>query len=332
VKRIGVLAGVGALAAVAIVVVARRWRRRTKGGVPDRSQGAVDAVTPAFPKAAGATATEIAPDAFLLGPWGRTQTNAYLVRDGSAWILVDAGWKGDGPHIQAAAQALLGPGLTPSAILLTHAHPDHDGSARELAEAWRCPVYVHPEELSLATGDFAAMVRFAGPLDRWLILPLMRAIGGRRREAALSGSSLAGIVHPLGPGGAIPGVDGWEWTHTPGHTPGHVAYVRARDHVVVSGDAILTLEVNTWAGLLRQRQGLSGPPWYTTWDRRAAIASIREIAELEPSVLATGHGLPLAGPGTAAAVRAFADRTIRLPRRTRPRRGNDARPQTSCRR
>jgi glyoxylase-like metal-dependent hydrolase (beta-lactamase superfamily II) len=126
---------------------------------------------------------------------------------GSA-CLVDAGWKGDGPHIQAAAQALLGPGLTPSAILLTHAHPDHDGSARELAEAWRCPVYVHPEELSLATGDFAAMVRFAGPLDRWLILPLMRAIGGRRREAALSGSSLAGIVHPLGPGGAIPGVDG----------------------------------------------------------------------------------------------------------------------------
>ena len=254
------------------------------------------------------TTTEIAPGVHLLGPWGRTQTNAYLVSDGSSWILVDAGWGSAGPRIQAAARSLLGPVLAPSAILLTHAHPDHDGSARELAEAWHCPIYAHPAELPIATGDFAAMARYAGPLDRWLILPLMRAIGRRRRETMLAGSSLEGFVHPLGPSGAIPGVDGWAWIHTPGHTPGHVAYVRARDRVVLSGDAILTVEVNTWAGLLRQRQGLSGPPWYTTWDRPAAIASIGEIADLEPSVLAGGHGRPLTGPGTAAAVHAFAAR------------------------
>jgi hypothetical protein len=65
-------------------------------------------------------------------------------------------------------------------------------------------------------------------------------------------------------------------------------------------------------------QGLSGPPWYTTWDRQAATASISDIAGLEPRVLATGHGLPLAGPGTAAAVHAFAERTIRSPRRIPP--------------
>ena len=315
-KRIAILAGAGSLAAVGIVVVARLWRRRMPPGLRDRAEGTVDAATRASLRAAGTTATEIAPDVYLLGPWGRTQTNAYLVRDGSSWVLVDAGWENDGPRIQAAARSLLGPGLVPSAILLTHAHPDHDGSARELAQAWRCPVFAHPAELPLATGDFAAMARYAGPLDRWLILPLMRAIGGRRREAMLAGSSLAGIVHPLGPGGAIPGMEGWEWIHTPGHTPGHVAYVRARDRVVLSGDAILTLEVNAWAGLLRQRQGLSGPPWYTTWDREAAIASIVEIADLEPSVLAGGHGLPLAGPGTAAAVHAFAERTMRSPRRS----------------
>ena len=256
------------------------------------------------------TATEIAPGVHLLGPWGRTQTNAYLVSDDSSWVLVDAGWGSDEPRIQAAARSLLGPGTAPSAILLTHAHPDHDGSARELAKAWRCPIYAHPAELPIATGDFAAMARYAGPLDRWLILPLLRAIGRRRREAMLAGSSLEGFVHPLGPGGAIPGVDGWEWIHTPGHTPGHVAYVRARDRVVLSGDAILTLEVNAWAGLLQQHQGLSGPPWYTTWDRQAAIASIGAIADLEPSVLASGHGRPLAGPGTTAELHAFAARTL----------------------
>ena len=259
----------------------------------------------------GRTATEIAPEVSHLGPWGRTQTNAYLVRAGSAWVLVDAGWENDGQRIQAAVRSLLGPGLDPSAILLTHVHPDHDGSARELARAWGCPIFAHPAEIPFATGDFAAMEKFAGPLDRRLILPLMRVVGRRRREAILARSSLAGIVRPLPPAGAIPGMEGWEWIHTPGHAPGHVAYVRARDRVVISGDAILTLKVNSWYGLLRQEQGLSGPPWYTTWDQDAATDSIVAIANLEPSVLAGGHGLPISGPGTAAAIHAFAARMTR---------------------
>jgi glyoxylase-like metal-dependent hydrolase (beta-lactamase superfamily II) len=72
-------------------------------------------------------------------------------------------------------------------MLLTHVHPDHEGAAREMAEAWGCPVFAHPAEIPIATGGFAAMVRYAGPLDRWLILPLMRAVGRRRREAILAG-------------------------------------------------------------------------------------------------------------------------------------------------
>ena len=311
-KRIGVLAGAGSLA-VGMVVVARRWRRRMPPGLRDHGEGTVDGAARGSRRATGIAPTQIAPEVQLLGPWGRTQTNAYLVRDGLSWFLVDAGWENDGPRIQAAARSQLGPGLSPTAILLTHVHPDHSGSAGELARAWGCPVFAHPAEVPIATGDFAAMVRYAGPLDRWLILPLMRAIGRRRREAILAAGSLAGIVRPLAPDGAILGLDAWRWIPTPGHTPGHVAYVRARDRVVLSGDAILTLEVNTWAGFLRQRQGLSGPPWYTTWDRPAAVASIGEIADLEPSVLAGGHGLPLAGPGTAAAVHAFAERMLRDP-------------------
>jgi hypothetical protein len=60
--------------------------------------------------------------------------------------------------------------------------------------------------------------------------------------------------------------------------------------------------VNAAAGFLLGSQGLSAPPWYTTWDRDAARSSIRAIAVLEPAVLAGGHGHPLTGPGTAAAV------------------------------
>lgn len=298
-KRIAILAGVGALAATGVVVGSRLWRRA-------RRTAATAAATPRLLHATGTAATEIAPDVHLLGPWGRTQTTAYLVRDGASWFLIDAGWESDGPRIREAARLLLGPEQVPSAILLSHAHPDHEGSARELAQAWACPVYAHPAEVPIASGDFGAMVRHAGPLDRWLILPLMRAIGRRRREAILAAGSLAGVLRPLQPAGAVPGLEAWRWVHTPGHTPGHVAYVRARDRVVVSGDALLTLRVNTWSGLLRGRRGLSAPPWYTTWDRAAATASIAAISDLEPAVLASGHGRPIVGPGTAAAVRAFA--------------------------
>jgi glyoxylase-like metal-dependent hydrolase (beta-lactamase superfamily II) len=307
---------VPARVAVRLLLVPASWamERRMLLGLRDRAEGTVDAATRAAPRAADTApeiAPEIAPGVHLLGPWGRTQTNAYLVRAGSSWNLVDAGWESDGPRIQAAVRSLLGDGIAPTAILLTHAHPDHDGSARELAGAWGCPVFAHAAEVPIATGDFAAMERYAGPLDRWLILPLMRALGRRRRETILARSSLAGIVQPLEPGGAIPGMEGWAWIGTPGHTPGHVAYFRARDGVLLAGDAILTLQVNTWPGLLRQRQGLSAPPWYTTWDRGAATSSIAEIASLEPTVLGGGHGMPLVGPGTAAAVHAFAARTLR---------------------
>lgn len=277
----------GVSLAAAGLVAATRARRRA---------GVGDAGVP----------TEIAPGVFHLGPWGRTQTNAYLVRAGTAWALVDAGWEGDGPRIRAAVDVVLGRGRAPSAILLTHAHPDHEGSARVLAEAWRCPVFIHAAELPLATGDFAAMTRFAGPLDRRVVLPIMRALGARRRAEVLAAGSLAGVVRPLPDDGSVPGLDGWTWVHTPGHTPGHVAYVRPDDATVISGDALLTLRVNAWSGLLLGEGGLSGPPWYTTWDRDAAAGAIGRIAALSPSVLAGGHGRPMVGEGTAAAVAAFA--------------------------
>ena len=41
---------------------------------------------------------------------------------------------------------------------------------------------MHPKDLPTATGAFQAMQAWTGPLDRWVILPMMSAIGRRRRE------------------------------------------------------------------------------------------------------------------------------------------------------
>lgn len=135
-----------------------------------------------------AVAREIARDVHCLGPRGRSQTNIYFVRSGSSWALIDTGWAKDGPSIKKAAESVFGADTRPTSILLTHSHPDHAGSALKLARMWDCAVYVHPDELPLATGDFSAITAYAGPLDIWVILPLMRAMGRPRREAMLSKS------------------------------------------------------------------------------------------------------------------------------------------------
>jgi glyoxylase-like metal-dependent hydrolase (beta-lactamase superfamily II) len=251
-------------------------------------------------------AHEIAPDVFCLGPWGRTQTTVYFVRSGPSWVLIDAGWARDVSRIEGAARSLFGAGSRPAAILLTHCHPDHSGSALSLARAWGCSVYMHPDELPIATGDFGAMVAAAGPLDRFVILPLMRAMGRQRREAVLARSSLGAAAGTFDPDAGVPRLPGWECIPTPGHTPGHVSYFRAGDRVLISGDALVTLQVNSWTGLLLQRPGLSGPPWYTTWSPRAARESIERLARLKPTVLAGGHGWPMTGDGTAEALLAYA--------------------------
>jgi hypothetical protein len=51
---------------------------------------------------------------------------------------------------------------------------------------------------------------------------------------------------------------------------------------------------------------LAAPPWYTTWDKDQATASIAKLAALTPAVVAGGHGFPLTEPDTAARVGAFA--------------------------
>ncbi|WP_407345423.1 MBL fold metallo-hydrolase [Pengzhenrongella phosphoraccumulans] len=256
------------------------------------------------PQGPGTTAWEIAPDVFCLGPWGRAQTCVYLVRSGASWVLVDTGWAADGARIERAVDVLLGAGASPAAIVLTHCHPDHAGAALHLARAWGCAVYLHPAELPIATGDFAAMQACAGPLDRFVVLPLLRALGARRRAAVLARASLGEVARTFDPADGVPGLPDWDCVPTPGHTPGHISVLRRRDRVLITGDALLTLRVNSWSGLLLQRPGLSGPPWYTTWSRRAARESIDALARLEPTVLAGGHGRPLTG--TAAHVRAFA--------------------------
>jgi glyoxylase-like metal-dependent hydrolase (beta-lactamase superfamily II) len=244
---------------------------------------------------------------------GISRSNVYFVQSSSSWVLIDAASANCSRLIRNMAESLFGTNTRPASILLTHDHPDHAGSALELARRWGCPVYMHPGELPIATaGDLSTYEKYANPLDRWIVLPLMRAMPQRRVDAMLSRSSLKDVARVFDQGSAVPGLADWECIPTPGHTPGHVAFFRAGDRVLITGDAIVTADLNSFTGFLmwglrQNKKRLYGPPRYSTWNWRMAKESAATLARLEPRVLAPGHGVPLTGDGTAPALRAFAD-------------------------
>jgi glyoxylase-like metal-dependent hydrolase (beta-lactamase superfamily II) len=151
-------------------------------------------------------------------------SNVYFVSSGTSWALIDAGWGDCSQGITEAAGSLFGGSTRPAAILLTHVHPDHDGAALALSWLWEVPVFMHPAEMPLTAGTIAAVEAYpAGPLDRRVILPLMRRMP-RHWEAMLAKASLKEKARPFDPSGPVPGLPDWECVPTPGHSPGHVSY------------------------------------------------------------------------------------------------------------
>lgn len=65
-------------------------------------------------------------------PWTLEGTNTWIIREGSAAIVVDPG-PADAGHLAAIRDALDGTSVT--TVLLTHGHSDHAEGARELAES-----------------------------------------------------------------------------------------------------------------------------------------------------------------------------------------------------
>jgi glyoxylase-like metal-dependent hydrolase (beta-lactamase superfamily II) len=89
-------------------------------------------------------------------------------------------------------------------------------------------------------------------------------------------------------------VAGFTVLETPGHSPGHVAYWRESDGVLVLGDVLSNVNVRT--GL----PGLHEPLTVFTADPPRNRESARRLAALRPRLACFGHGAPLRDPGRLA--------------------------------
>lgn len=234
------------------------------------------------------TSREIIPDILVMN---FTVVTACLVggtndKEGE-WVLVDTGLENSADFIIQSAESRFGKNSRPQTIVLTHGHFDHVGSVIKLSELWDVPVYVHPMEMPYVTGekDYPA----ADPaVDEGMVAKLSPTFPH-------AGIDIGFRAAALPDDGSIPGMAGWKWIHTPGHTEGHISLFRKKDRVLIVGDAFSTTKQESLLSVLTQREQISGPPKYLTTDWRAAENSVRHLMDLKPALAIPSHGKPMKG-------------------------------------
>jgi glyoxylase-like metal-dependent hydrolase (beta-lactamase superfamily II) len=203
------------------------------------------------------------------------------------WVLIDTGLHGMSGRIVRAAAKHFGENALPSAIILTHGHADHVGGLEALAESWDVPIYAHELELPFLDG------RESYPPPDPTVGGLMSLTSPMFSRGPIDVSRWLGAL----PGdGSVPGMPGFRWIHTPGHTPGHVSLWRADDKTLIAGDAFITTHQESAYAVATQEPELHGPPTYYTPDWPSARESVRRLAALDPELVITGHGRAMHGP------------------------------------
>ncbi|MCV7421070.1 MBL fold metallo-hydrolase [Mycobacterium yunnanensis] len=207
--------------------------------------------------------------------------NWTLVTDGSGVVIIDAGFPGQRDDVLDSVRQL-GFGVDDiHAILLTHAHVDHMGSAIWFAKTHGTPVFCHTSEVGHAHRDYLEQV---SPIalaakawhPRYLTWSLNIArVGALTHDAIPTARALTDEVAAALPGTptAIP---------TPGHTGGHCSYLV--DGVLVSGDALIT------AHPVSTRRGPQLLPGLFNHDQAACVRSLSTLGALDAEVMLPGHG------------------------------------------
>jgi glyoxylase-like metal-dependent hydrolase (beta-lactamase superfamily II) len=201
----------------------------------------------------------LAPRVWRLKELPAPSVNVYLAED----VLIDAGRTWDRRRIFAELE-----GREISLLALTHAHPDHQGVAKDVCEARGVPLACHADDVAAMEGKRPMQEAAVGN-------PINRAI-----RAVWQGPPHE-VDRVLQEGDEVAG---FRVVHAPGHARGEVIFFRDSDRVAICGDVIRNMSYAT--GL----PGIKEPPSIFTYDPAENRRSIHRLAELNPTAILPGHG------------------------------------------
>jgi glyoxylase-like metal-dependent hydrolase (beta-lactamase superfamily II) len=199
--------------------------------------------------------------------------NAYLVREDDGLTLVDTMLPKSEKGILEAAQSLGQPIVR---IALTHAHQDHVGSVDALKAALPdAEVLISERDARFLTGDKS-------------LEPAEAQDGKARGSFVKIETTPTRLLHPGDRVGSL------EVVASPGHTPGHVAFLDTRDRTLIAGDSWVTLGGVSVPSRPSWRFPLV---WFGTGNRPQALESAKALRALDANRLAVGHGRVIESPG-----------------------------------
>jgi glyoxylase-like metal-dependent hydrolase (beta-lactamase superfamily II) len=200
--------------------------------------------------------------------------NCYLVSEGDGLTVVDTGL-GAARIIIEAARQLEQPIRR---IALTHAHMDHAGSVNALRKR------LDNQKLRFLASEREVLL--IQETNRGVKVKDLKLLEGEPREPVRGGFRKLDS-EPNGKLCEGDMVGSLKVINSPGHTPGHIAFLDQRDGTLYAGDAL-----ETFGGVRLPFD----PPWYfvfikiATWHYPTALASGRKLAALEAKRVAPGHG------------------------------------------
>lgn len=204
-------------------------------------------------------------------------TCSYLVKTDQGVVLIDAGMDSKGQDMLAGLAYISEPVSSVKALLLTHWHNDHAAGAQYLQQKYQIPVYYHPQETPYLTRQTARQGlrgRVSLGLPEWGPFVLAKGLLGEAIPDAVEANVFANEGDQI--------FNQFEILHTPGHTPGHLAFYYPAEKALFAGDAL---------AVIGQKIRFMARP--VTPDLPQARASILHALDREILLICPGHRKPL---------------------------------------